>query len=137
MIRRARWRKCLCHFFLWRLWKRIKLYSSFQSRTYFKYCSISPNSKVKIYLFPSSYDVAIKVIAYIDTGAYKAMMNPSILPQFVIWTKVFCNKLLDKDLFVGMDVYFQSEKLKILPIGLKYKRDFKPYTNIPKLLSLQ
>lgn len=43
-----------------------------------------------------------------------------------------------------MDIYRQEEKLKILPRGLQYKREFrsynhmpKSYTDMPKLFFLQ
>jgi len=36
---------------------------------------------VDVQLLPSKYDKAIKVIAYLDTGAQKSMMDPDIVPK--------------------------------------------------------
>ena len=46
----------------------------------------TPQPCVDIQLLPSKYDKAIKVIAYLDTGAQKTMMDPDILPK-EFWKK--------------------------------------------------
>ena len=46
------------------------------------------------------------------------------------------DRLANKVLVIGIDVYTQNHKLNILPQGLKFKREFKPYSTIPKLFTL-
>ena len=58
-------------------------------------------------------------------------------PGCVIWTKVIGTELPNKDLVIGMDVYTQNHRLHILSQGLKFKGEFKPYSTIPKLFTLQ
>jgi len=125
----------------------------------------------QIQLLPSKYDKAIKVIAYLDTGAQKSMMDPDILPKefwkkevsyFVaadgkifktdlitkhpigikffpdclIWAKVIGSKLPNKDILIGMDIYYAAHKLQIHSSGVKFKKEFKAFTDVPRLFAL-
>ena len=38
---------------------------------------------IEVHILPSKYDVPIKAIAFIDTGAQKTLMNLAILPSSV------------------------------------------------------
>jgi len=131
----------------------------------------TPQPCVDIQLLPSKYDKAIKVIAYLDTGAHKSMMDPDILPKefwkkevsyFVaadgkifktelitkhpigikffpnclIWTKVIGSKLPNKDILIGMDIYSAAHKLQIHSSGVKFKKEFKAFTDVPRLFVL-
>ena len=40
-----------------------------------------PFPTVKVHILPSKYHVPIRIIAFIDTGAQRSMMNPAILPS--------------------------------------------------------
>ena len=42
---------------------------------------IPPLPNVEIHILPSKYEIPIKVIAFMDTGAQKTLMNPAILPS--------------------------------------------------------
>ena len=42
----------------------------------------------------------------------------------------------NKDLVIGMDVYTQNHRFQILSHEIKFKREFKPYSTIPKLFIL-
>ena len=133
---------------------------------------VIPSPSVDIHLLASKYAAPIKVIAYMDTGAHKTMVNPKVLPSdawkphkeyfraaddqefetqwiskkpvgikffpnCIIWTKVLGSSLPGKDILIGMDVYCQAKKLRILPNGISYRREFKPFTDKQKLYSLQ
>ncbi|KAK2647794.1 hypothetical protein Ddye_015283 [Dipteronia dyeriana] len=54
-------------------------------------------------------------------------------PSFTLWTHVIGTPLQDKDILIGWDVYSQSQSIRILPIGIRFKREFKPFTSIPKI----
>ncbi|XP_057989380.1 uncharacterized protein LOC131172506 [Hevea brasiliensis] len=86
---------------------------------------------VPLHILPSKYERPISVIGFLDTEAHKSMMNLAILPSEVIGSD-----LPDKDLLIGFDLYQQAKHLKILPTGLKYKRNFQPFTSVPRLYSL-
>ena len=118
---------------------------------------VIPSPSVDIHLLTSKYAAPVKVIAYMDTGAHRTMVNPKVLPSdawkphkeyfkaaddqvyetqwiskklvgikffpnYIIWTKVLGSSLLGKDILIGMDVYFQARKLRILPNGISYKQ---------------
>jgi len=42
----------------------------------------------------------------------------------------------DRDLLIGMDVYTTSSKLQIHSTGIKFKRNFEPFSEIMRLFSL-
>jgi len=45
--------------------------------------SIPPAPNIEVHILPTKYEIPIKVIAFIDTGALRTMMNPKILhPNF-------------------------------------------------------
>ncbi|RDY09252.1 hypothetical protein CR513_06399, partial [Mucuna pruriens] len=58
-----------------------------------------------------------------------------IFPECVIWSRVIGSKMPDKDILIGMDVYSAANKLQILSTGVRYKREFKPFTEALKLFS--
>lgn len=58
-------------------------------------------------------------------------------PNSIIWTKIIGSKLHEKDLLICFDIYHTARRLTILPNGLKYKRQFQPYTNVQKIYSLK
>lgn len=66
----------------------------------------------------------------------KAKIGIRFFLECIVWTMVIGNNLPNKDIVVGMDVYSASNRLQILPRGIKYKREFKPYTEVLKLYSL-
>ena len=42
---------------------------------------VIPSPNVNIHLLTSKYAAPIKVIAYMDTGAHRTMVNPKVLPS--------------------------------------------------------
>ncbi|RDX84614.1 hypothetical protein CR513_34316, partial [Mucuna pruriens] len=58
-------------------------------------------------------------------------------PNCIVWSKVIGTKLPDIDILIGMDVFCSAAKLQILSTGLKYKRDFKPFSEVLKIFSAQ
>ncbi|XP_061339072.1 uncharacterized protein LOC133285806 [Gastrolobium bilobum] len=130
-----------------------------------------PKPSVEVHILSSKFSHPKKVIAFMDTGAARSMMDPKILPpeawkkettyfiaadgkafrtnlitkhpigirffpECVIWTNVIGTRLSDKDILIGMDVYTKAKKLQILPQGIRFKRDFKPYSETSKLYAL-
>nr|XP_012568598.1 uncharacterized protein LOC101496717 [Cicer arietinum] len=66
----------------------------------------------------------------------KEKIGIRFFPECIVWTKVIGSSLPNKDIVVGMDVYSAANRLQILPTGIKFKREFKPYSGILKLYSL-
>ncbi|CAK8542156.1 unnamed protein product [Lathyrus sativus] len=66
----------------------------------------------------------------------KEKIGIKFFPDCIVWTKVIGTNLPNKDIVVGMDVYSAAIKLQILPTGIKFKREFKPYSRILQLYSL-
>lgn len=65
----------------------------------------------------------------------KTFPGTKFFPECTIWAKVIGNKLPGKDILIGMDIFSKADKLQILLIGLKYKREFKPFVEISTLFS--
>ena len=42
---------------------------------------IPPLPNIEVHILPSKYDVPINAIAFMDTGAQKTLMNPTIFPS--------------------------------------------------------
>jgi hypothetical protein len=66
----------------------------------------------------------------------KEKIEIKFFPDCIVWTRVIGSNLPNKDIVVGMDVYSAASRLQILPTGIKFKREFKPYSGILKLYSL-
>ncbi|KDP44650.1 hypothetical protein JCGZ_19686 [Jatropha curcas] len=63
------------------------------------------------------------------TMVIKKRIGLQFFPDCIIWTHVIGSYLFGRDLLIGFDVYHWAQNLQILPSGIKYKRQFKPYTN--------
>ncbi|KAK0589921.1 hypothetical protein LWI29_020251 [Acer saccharum] len=57
-------------------------------------------------------------------------------PTFTLWVQVIGTPLPDKDILLGWDVFCQSKSLRILPTGIRYKKDFKAFSDVPKIFPL-
>ncbi|XP_048228318.1 uncharacterized protein LOC125369583 [Ricinus communis] len=57
-------------------------------------------------------------------------------PDCIVWTHIIGSDLPNKDILIGFDVYHQAQKLQILPTGIKFKRQFRPYTKTSNLFSV-
>ncbi|KAK3222090.1 hypothetical protein Dsin_009115 [Dipteronia sinensis] len=66
----------------------------------------------------------------------KHKVGIKIFPSYVFWTQVLGTSLPDKDILIWWDVYCQCQSLRILPTCIRYKRDFKPFSHIPKIFPL-
>ncbi|WVY95147.1 hypothetical protein V8G54_034235 [Vigna mungo] len=66
----------------------------------------------------------------------KTFIEIKFFPDCIIWAKVIGSKLPGKDNLIGMDIFSEADKLQILPSGLKYKREFKPFVETSTLFSL-
>ncbi|RDX86622.1 hypothetical protein CR513_32028, partial [Mucuna pruriens] len=58
-------------------------------------------------------------------------------PDCIVWSKVIGTKLPDRDILIGMDVFSKAASLQIHSTGIKYKREFKPFSKILKIFSVQ
>ncbi|RDY13610.1 hypothetical protein CR513_01438, partial [Mucuna pruriens] len=58
-------------------------------------------------------------------------------PNCIVWSRVIGTKLLDRDILIGMDVFSNAAKLQIHSTGIRYKREFKPFTKVLKIFSAQ
>ena len=59
-----------------------------------------------------------------------------IFPSYTIWVHVIGTPLPDKDILIGWDVYCQCKSLRLLPTGIRYKKEFKSFSDIPKIFPL-
>ncbi|KAL5843497.1 hypothetical protein ACOSQ4_009455 [Xanthoceras sorbifolium] len=66
----------------------------------------------------------------------KKKIGIQFFPGCIIWSKFIGSPLPGKDLLLGWDTYCQFDKLRILPNGIRFKRDFKPFTTTLKIFSL-
>ncbi|KAH9769466.1 hypothetical protein KPL71_012011 [Citrus sinensis] len=66
----------------------------------------------------------------------KKPIGIQIFPNCVIWTKVICSTLPNKDILLGFDILHQIKHLQIIPTGIRVKSMFKPFTDILKLYNL-
>ena len=65
-----------------------------------------------------------------------APIGIKFFPDCTILTKVIGSKLPDRDLLIGMDVYTAADKLQIHSIGIKFKIEFRPFSEVTRLFSL-
>ncbi|CAK8537679.1 unnamed protein product [Lathyrus sativus] len=84
----------------------------------------------------AAYFVAVDGKVFKTNLMTKEKIGIKFFPECIVWTKVIGSNLPNKDIVVGMDVYSEAIKLQILPTGIKFKREFKPYSGILKLYSL-
>ncbi|KAK3182711.1 hypothetical protein Dsin_029997 [Dipteronia sinensis] len=66
----------------------------------------------------------------------KSKVGIKLFPSYTVWAQVLGTPLPDKDILIGWDVYCQCNSLRILPSGVRYKRDFKPFSPIHKVFPL-
>ncbi|KAK0579615.1 hypothetical protein LWI29_028682 [Acer saccharum] len=57
-------------------------------------------------------------------------------PSFTLWVQVLGTPLPDKDILLGWDIFCQCKSLRILPSGIRYKKNFKTFSDIPKIFLL-
>ena len=94
-------------------------------------------------IFPSSaWELSVHFSKAMDEkifGTYlitKHKIGIKFFPGCVIWTKVIGTYLPNKDIVIGIDGYTQNHRLQILSQEIKFEREFKSYSTIPKLFSL-
>ncbi|RDX90391.1 hypothetical protein CR513_27746, partial [Mucuna pruriens] len=66
----------------------------------------------------------------------KDLVGIRFFPECVVWSRVIGSKRPNRDILIGMDVYSAANKLQILSTGVKYKKEFKPFTEVLKLFSI-
>ncbi|RDX69501.1 hypothetical protein CR513_51372, partial [Mucuna pruriens] len=66
----------------------------------------------------------------------KDLVGIRFFPECIVWSRVIGSKLPNIDILIGMDFYSAANKLQILSTGVKYKREFKPFTEVLKLFSI-
>ncbi|KAK1549814.1 hypothetical protein Q3G72_008377 [Acer saccharum] len=57
-------------------------------------------------------------------------------PSFTLWVHVLGTPLPDKDILLGWDIFCQCQSLRILPSGIRYKKNFKAFSDILKIFKL-
>ncbi|RDY05636.1 hypothetical protein CR513_10511, partial [Mucuna pruriens] len=77
-----------------------------------------------------AYFVAIDRKVFRTNVVTKAPIRIKFFLECIIWTKVIGSKLPNKGILIRMDVYSITHRLHILPIGIKFKREFKPYLKL-------
>lgn len=63
----------------------------------------------------------------------KQPITIQLFPQCKVSTKLIGTELPGKDLLIGFDIYSQLKHFQILPHGLKFKQQFRPYCDVPRL----
>ncbi|KAK0574989.1 hypothetical protein LWI29_032165 [Acer saccharum] len=66
----------------------------------------------------------------------KKKIGIQFFPSFTLWVHVLGTPLPDKDILLGWDVFCQCKSLWILPSGIRYKKNFKAFSDIPKIFKL-
>ncbi|MED6188513.1 hypothetical protein PIB30_086672, partial [Stylosanthes scabra] len=59
----------------------------------------------------------------------KENVGLQLFPEVTTWIRVLGSDLLDKDVFFGYDAYYRTRGVSIWPDGLKYKKQFLPFSN--------
>ncbi|KAK2638252.1 hypothetical protein Ddye_026047 [Dipteronia dyeriana] len=73
---------------------------------------------------------------FITNMVSKKKIDIQFFPSYTLWTHVIGTPLPDKDILIGWDIFSQSKSIRILPIGIRFKHEFKPFTNIPKIFPI-
>lgn len=84
----------------------------------------------------AAYFIAVDGKVFNTNLMTKEKIGIKFFPDCIVWTMVIGSNLPNKDIVVGIDVYSAASGLQILPTGIKFKREFKPYSGILKLDSL-
>ncbi|MED6154190.1 hypothetical protein PIB30_109820, partial [Stylosanthes scabra] len=59
----------------------------------------------------------------------KENVGLQFFPEVTTWIRVLGSDLLDKDVLFGYDAYYRTRGVSIWPDGLKYKKQFLPFSN--------
>ncbi|MED6124050.1 hypothetical protein PIB30_055316 [Stylosanthes scabra] len=59
----------------------------------------------------------------------KENVGLQLFPEVTTWIRVLGSDLLDKDVLFGYDAYYRTRGVSIWPDGLKYKKQFLPFSN--------
>ncbi|RDX86364.1 hypothetical protein CR513_32304, partial [Mucuna pruriens] len=82
-----------------------------------------PQPSIEVQLLPSKFHKPINVIAFMDTGAQKTMMNLEILPEN-FWKKEVCH-------FVAANKkIFKTDLITKDPVGIKFFPDYVVWTKV-------
>ncbi|KAK0585855.1 hypothetical protein LWI29_035139 [Acer saccharum] len=65
-----------------------------------------------------------------------SFLTPVPKLRFGFYLTIIGTPLPDKDIRLGWDVFCQSKSLRILPTGIRYKKNFKAFSDIPKIFLL-
>ena len=57
-------------------------------------------------------------------------------PDCTVWQHVYNNPPNGKDLLIGWDCYCKAQQLRLLPLGLRYKGYFQPYSLITHMYAI-
>jgi len=85
--------------------------------------SIPPSPNIEVHILPSKYEIPVKVIAFIDTGAARTMMNPRVLHPD-LWEQ---KKLRFK---AASGEVFTTELMTKKKIGIRFFPDCIIYTKV-------
>ncbi|KAK0590062.1 hypothetical protein LWI29_022263 [Acer saccharum] len=66
----------------------------------------------------------------------KKKIGIQFFPSFTLWVHVLGTPLPDKDILLSWDVFCQCKSLRILPSEIRYKKNFKAFSDIPKIFKL-
>ncbi|KAK0585709.1 hypothetical protein LWI29_032859 [Acer saccharum] len=66
----------------------------------------------------------------------KKKIGIQFFPSFTLWVHVLGTPLPDKDILLGWDIFCQCKSLRILPFRIRYKKNFKAFSDIPKIFPL-
>ncbi|MED6206665.1 hypothetical protein PIB30_029020 [Stylosanthes scabra] len=64
----------------------------------------------------------------------KENIGLQLFPEVTTWIRVLGSDLLDKDVLFGYDAYYRTRGVSIWPDGLKYKKQFLPFSTPMSIL---